>query len=217
MEKNGDNYVPALRYDFLTRFYDPLVRITTRETTFKRALLKQAALREGQNILDLACGTGSLSVAIKNNLEKANIFAIDADPEILKMARAKAARHDARIAFEQGFSDALPYENETFDRVFSTLAFHHLTLDKKIGTLREILRVLKPDGEFHMADYGLARTKTQFVLSKIISKLDGFETTHDNIRGRLGLLMEENGFTTVERTGYFKTIFGTIRLFRSLK
>jgi ubiquinone/menaquinone biosynthesis C-methylase UbiE len=217
MDDEPKSFLPALRFNFLTRFYDPLVRVTTRETTFKSALIKQATLQNVQTALDLACGTGSLSIAIKNNFPNINISAIDADSEILKIAKAKSAKRNSVISFEQGFSDQLPYNNESFDRVFSTLAFHHLTHEQKIATLHEILRVLKPFGEFHLADYGLPLNKSQFVLFKFIYKLDGDETTHDNLRGRLGLMMEENGFKTVEQTGYFKTIFGTIRLFRSLK
>lgn len=217
MEKSSKNYLPALRFEFLTRFYDPIVRITTREFAFKRALIKQANLQKNQTILDLACGTGTLSIAIKKNFPEIKVFAFDVDEEILQMAREKAEKYKVAINFEQGFSDSLPFENETFDRVFSTLAFHHLTHGRKIKTLHEILRVLKHNGEFHLADYGLAHNKRQFILSKFIRAIDGFETTQDNLHGRLKLLMEQNGFAQVERTGYFKTIIGTIRLFRALK
>ena len=59
------NYIPALRFARLTRFYDPLVRIATKEVLFKSALVAQAEMSDGQNILDLACGTGTLSIDIK--------------------------------------------------------------------------------------------------------------------------------------------------------
>lgn len=211
------DYIPALRFEFLTKFYDPLVRFSTREFAFKNALLKQANLNENQQILDLACGTGTLSIAIKKRFPRIKITGFDVDNEILKIARRKASLAHTEINFEQGFSDKLPFENESFDRVFSTLFFHHLTLERKHKTLQEILRVLKPNGEFHLADFALPRNRSQFVLSKWIRLIDGFETTHDNLRGRLKFLMEENGFQNVERTGYFKTIIGTIRLFKALK
>ncbi len=188
----------------------------TREYTFKRALLAQANLQNGQMILDLACGTGTLSIGIKRRFPESKIYALDIDDEILQMAREKAEKRNLEILFEQGYSDNLPFENKTFDRIFSTLSFHHLTHERKINTLLEVRRVLKPNGEFHLADYGLPRNKRQFVLSKFVRAIDGKETTEDNLRGRLGLLMEENGFE-VERTGYFKTVIGTIRLFRSIK
>lgn len=211
------DYIPALRFEFLTRFYDPLVRFSTREFAFKNALLKQANLNVNQKVLDLACGTGTLSIAIKKRYPQIEIKGFDVDGEILKIARRKAKLAHADIDFEQGFSDDLPFESETFDCVFSTLFFHHLTLERKHKTLQEILRILKPNGEFHLADFALPRNKSQFVLSKWIRLIDGFETTHDNLRGRLLALMQENGFENVERTGYFKTIIGTIRLFKAIK
>lgn len=212
-----ESYIPALRFEFLTRFYDPLVRLTTREFSFKRALLAQANLQNNQTILDLACGTGTLCIGIKRRFPEAKIFALDVDKEILQLARNKAKKYQAKITFEQGFSDNLPFADETFDRVFSTLAFHHLNRKQKIKTIGEILRVLKPNGEFHLADYGLPHNKSQFVLERIIRVIDGEETTRDNIAGRLKVLMEENGFASVERTTYFKTILGTIRLFKAIK
>ncbi|MGI8788394.1 MAG: class I SAM-dependent methyltransferase [Pyrinomonadaceae bacterium] len=212
-----DKFIPALRFKFLTRFYDPIVRLTTREITFKQALLKQSNLQNGQTILDLACGTGTLPIGIRKRFPDARIFAFDVDEEILQMARRKAKKYRADIFFEQGSSDNLPFENETFDRVFSSLFFHHLTLAEKTLTLREILRVLKPAGEFHLADYALPRNKIQFVLSKSVRLIDGYETTRDNLRGRLLDLIKEVGFREVERTGYVKTILGTIRLFKAIK
>lgn len=217
MSTNSKKFIPALRFDFLTRFFDPLVRVTTREYAFKRALLAQANLQNDQTILDIACGTGTLAIGIKRRFPDIKIYAIDADADILQMAREKAARNKSEITFEQTFSDNLSFTDNSFDRVFSTLFFHHLTLESKLKTFREILRVLKPDGEFHLADYALPRNKMQFVLSKSVQIIDGYDSTHDNLRGRLKLLMEECGFSQVERTGYLKTILGTIRLFKAIK
>lgn len=210
-------YIPALGFDWLTPVYDPVVRLTTREFAFKRALLKQANLAGNQTILDLACGTGTLAVGIKKRFPETKVFAVDADVKILRLARDKAEKYQAVICFEQSFSDALPFAEGSFDRVFSTLFFHHLTLERKISTLREVFRVLKPGGEFHLADYALPRNKIQFVLSKSVRLIDGFETTRDNLRGRLTILMKQNGFADAGRTGYFKTILGTIRLFKAIK
>ncbi len=210
-------YIPALRFAILTRFYDPLVRISTREIPFKRALLAQADLQNSQTILDLACGTGTLAIAIKRRFPAAQVFDFDADDEILRMAHRKTTKANVKINFEKGFSDKLSFADQTFDRVFSTLAFHHLTHQRKIKTIHEIRRVLKPKGEFHLADYGLARNKSQYVLGRLIRVIDGAETTADNIAGRLKILMEENGFSNVERTAYFKTVLGTIRLFKAVR
>lgn len=217
MQSKEHQFIPALRFHWATKFYDPLVRWTTKEYPFKRALIAQANLRNNQTILDLACGTGTLSIGIKRRFPNIEIFAVDADEEILQKSETKAFERNMQINFGQSFSDEVPFENEKFDRIFSTLSFHHLTHDQKIKTISEIRRVLKNDGEFHLADYGFPINKSQKVLSNLIRVIDGNETTSENLKGRLGILLEENGFARVEKTGHFNTVLGTIRLFRAFK
>ncbi len=55
-------YIPALRFNWLTEFYDPIVRATTRERTFKSRLIDEAEIEAGHRVLDLGCGTGTLSL-----------------------------------------------------------------------------------------------------------------------------------------------------------
>ena len=58
---NTPAYIPALKYHVLTRYYDRVVALTTRERRFKRALLDQATPLAGQHLLDIGCGTGTLA------------------------------------------------------------------------------------------------------------------------------------------------------------
>ncbi len=217
LHRERNNFIPALRFHWATKFYDPLVRWTTKEYPFKRALIAQAKLRNDQTVLDLACGSGTLSIGIKRRFPNIKIFAVDADREILQKAEDKAFERNMQITFERSFSDDLTFNNAKFDRVFSTLSFHHLNHEEKLQTISEILRVLKNTGEFHLADYGFPINKSQKVLSNLIRVIDGNETTSENLNGRLGILLEESGFAKVEKTGHFNTVLGTIRLFRAVK
>ncbi len=210
-------FLPALAHNRLTPFYDPIVRITTREYRFKKRLIAQAALKRGQEVLDLGCGTGTLSVLIKSARPEVVLTGCDADPSVLAKAESKALARGISVKFDHAFSDALPYANEGFDRVFSTLMFHHLEPMGKVVTIGEILRVLKPGGEFHLADYGFPAGALQARLSGIVRLIDGERTTASNFRGELEGLIAEGGFSKVERTGYLKTILGTIRFFRAIK
>ena len=103
------SYIPALAYRSLTGLYDPLVRITTRERRFKAALLQQARLRAGQQVLDLACGTATLTIAAKRMQPLADITGADGDPDILARARVKAAKAEAELKFDESLSQHLPY------------------------------------------------------------------------------------------------------------
>ena len=154
MKQSSNSYIPALAYRWLTRFYDPVVRVTTREATFKEALLRHASIQGGHRILDLGCGTGTLAVLVKRAHRDAEVFGLDADPEALNLARTKLEEADIEMQLDRGLASALPYADESFDRTLSSLFFHHLSSELKLEAMREALRVLRPGGEFHIADWG---------------------------------------------------------------
>ncbi|MDS4016068.1 MAG: class I SAM-dependent methyltransferase [Candidatus Accumulibacter sp.] len=151
---NEPGYVPALGFHALTPFYDFIVGTTTRELTFKTALIAQAGISPRHTVLDLACGTGTLSIWAKQACPDADITGLDGDPAILAQARRKAERAGLAMRFDRAMSDALPYEDAHFDRVLSSLFFHHLEPEEKQRTASECFRVLRPGGEFHVADWG---------------------------------------------------------------
>jgi len=104
MKASSNSYVPALGYRWLTRFYDPVVRVTTREATVKEALLRQASIQDGHRILDLGCGTGSLAVLVKRAHPGAGVFGSDADAEALKLARTKLEETGVEVQLDQGLA-----------------------------------------------------------------------------------------------------------------
>jgi ubiquinone/menaquinone biosynthesis C-methylase UbiE len=210
-------YVPALRFPLLTRIYDPVVAMTTRERTFKQRLIAQAHLAPGLRVLDLACGTGTLALWMKQAQPGIHLSAIDGDAEILRIARAKAARLGAAIDFHQGLSTGLPFAASSFDRVTSTLFFHHLQSADKVKSFAEALRVLAPGGELHVADWGAPSNPVMRAAFLGIQFLDGFGNTAANVSGRLPHMMREAGFADVHEHGGVDTLFGTMALYSARK
>ncbi|MGD9628603.1 MAG: class I SAM-dependent methyltransferase [Pyrinomonadaceae bacterium] len=213
----NEEYISALSYDWLTPFYDTVVRFTTREEVFKRALVRLAQVERNHRVLDLACGTATLTILLKQDQPRAQVVGIDGDDNILAIAKTKARSAGVEIQFDEGMSFDLPYMNESFDRVISSLFFHHLSRENKVRTLGEVSRVLKPNGEFHVADWGLPANAVMKISSRLIQLLDGFETTADSFGGLLPELLEEADFAGVEETNSFNTLFGTIRLHSARK
>lgn len=213
MNRNGEPYVPALRFRWLTAIYDPLVALTTRERTFKNRLLSQAATQPGMRVLDLGCGTGTLAVQLKQRTPAAVIVGLDGDPDVLAIARRKAIRRGLAVEFQHGLSYELPFSEGTFDRVLSSLFFHHLLPAQKRRTLAEVFRVLCPGGELHVADWGRPSGWMMRVLSYSIQLLDGFANTADHIEGRLPQYYREAGFEAVELRSELPTPYGTMALY----
>jgi ubiquinone/menaquinone biosynthesis C-methylase UbiE len=211
-----EKYIPALSFDFLTPFYDSAVKLTTRESLFKGTLARQIEINPNGRLLDLACGTATLTIALKQKFPQAEIHGLDGDPKILRLARNKTSNNKAEIIFTEAFSTELPYPDDYFDAIVSSLFFHHLTPENKLKTLKEIRRVLKPDGTLHIADWGRSANLLMKIASLPIQWFDG-ATTKDSYQGKLPELMAEAGFSNIIETADYNTFFGTLRLHRAEK
>lgn len=211
-------YIPALKYHWLTRFYDPLIGWGMQEKKMKMQLVYQASLQPGERAMDLACGTGTLALLLQQSQPGARVIGVDADPEILIITKRKMKENRAdSIHFVEGFSDQLPFSNNVFHHVFTSLFIHHLTLEKKQETFEEVRRVLEPGGQFHLLDFEKPQNGLMRAAFLPVQLLDGFETTSPHVKGVILNLLKETGFAAIEETGQFSTLFGTMRAYKAFK
>jgi len=121
------------------KHFIPLEAMTTPAAA---RLVKHANVRAGQEVLDVACGTGV--VAITASRLGARVRGLDLTPELLERARENARIAGAEIAFAEGDVEAMPFPDATFDVVLSQ--FGHMFAPRPDVALGEMLRVLKPGG-----------------------------------------------------------------------
>lgn len=216
MASHSESFIPALRFRWLTALYDPLLAVTTRERTFKDALLTCADLRPDSRLLDLACGTGTLIVWAKRREPGIEVVGVDADADVLVRARAKATAAGIPADFREALSFALPFPDAAFDAVTASLFFHHLLPDQKRRTLKEVRRVLRPGGRFCVADWGQPSGLLMRLLFYPVQLLDGFANTADHVSGRLPDYFREAGFHDVRELRRFSTIFGTLAIYSAI-
>jgi len=217
MTKNRDEYIPALKYRLLTSLYDPLLCWVLRESKFKRCLVEQAGIESGHRVLDLGCGTGTLALMIKRTQQEAEVVGLDGDPKVLEIAKAKVARSGQEITMDYGMAYELPYPDDSFDRVLSSLLFHHLSRENKVNTLTEVFRVLRPGGQLHVADWGAPSNISMRIAFLSVQMLDGFKTTADNVKGLLPEMFSSAGFEEAQESAQYMTISGTLSLYRARK
>jgi ubiquinone/menaquinone biosynthesis C-methylase UbiE len=208
------SYVHALRFQQLNWLYDPIVRLTTRERTVKAKLTTALSGHSGR-LLDLACGSGTLAILIKQRYPQLTVQGIDGDPDMLGRAQCKAAEAGSDISFKQGLADALPYSDSSFDVVVSSLFFHHLSRKEKRSAFNEIKRVLAPTGVLLLADWGRPQNILMRVLFFPVRLLDGLSNTRDNVQGKLPTLIREADFTRVKVIEDIATPLGTVSIIRA--
>jgi len=213
MSESKNEYIPALSFRVLTPFYDFIQKYIVRDIRYKSRLIEQAQIQPGQRVMDLGCGTGTLAIMAKRAQPQADIFGLDADPEMLKVAKAKKDQEKLEVKFDVGFTNNLPYPDEFFDRVLSSIMIHHLKTPDKEKTAHEIYRVLKPGGQLHIIDFGEPYTWYGKLLGPFLHK---FEEANDNVEGRLPEIFGAPGLK-MEIVGHFWTFFGDLAFLKGVK
>ncbi|UJR19043.1 hypothetical protein I4U23_022174 [Adineta vaga] len=186
-------FIPALGYDWLTKFYDLTIKLTMPETKFR------TKLNNGERILEFGFGIGQNLILAYQRNKKSKFIGIDIDPKVKAIAEYKIRKHDFDITPDLYDGKTLSYTTNSFDKVFSSLVFHQL------------------DKETKLFYWGQAKSKTMRFAFYFIQILDGFKTTNDNINGLLPKYMEQVGFKNVNEIDFINTKIGTYSYYKAIK
>jgi SAM-dependent methyltransferase len=147
----GREYLPGMGHAWLLPLYDPMSRLLGVQRVHRR-LLDQAALRAGQTVLEIGCGTGNLLLDAKRTQPAATLVGLDPDLVALARAQRKATRRGLAVQLDRGHAEELPYDDDSVDVVLSSFMLHHVPADQQETAVREVLRVLRPGGALHLVD-----------------------------------------------------------------
>lgn len=199
-------FLPAAGRDVFLPLYDPMVSLMG----FGRAgreLISQANIESSHDVLDIGCGTGTVIVMLKREYPAVEVVGLDPDPQALRRARKKVMRAGVSVQLDQGFADELPYPEASFDRVLSSFMFHHLDEPERERVSREVLRVLKPGGSFHLLDFVTDDASDGF-FARLIG---GHALMKTNTNERILRLISRAGFTDVTKVNEGSMLFGLMR------
>jgi demethylmenaquinone methyltransferase/2-methoxy-6-polyprenyl-1,4-benzoquinol methylase len=204
-------------FNGISRSYDLLNRVITLgvDVIWRKRVVRLIKKNKHQVLLDIATGTGDLVLAL-SKLKTKKIIGLDISPGMLEIGKqkVKAQGLDRRIEMQLGDSEALSFENDTFDGVtiaFGVRNFEHLDLG-----LQEIYRVLKPQGALVILEtavpqnpilkslYSLYTQKVMPFIGKLFSKnRTAYQYLSDSAAAfpygkAFNNILKKNGFIAVE-------------------
>ena len=209
------DFVPALGKSGSLDRYDAAIALMTREKRWRSDLLRFAEPRPGERIVDIGCGTGTFAIALKQAARESIVLAVDPDPAVLEIARAKAEVADAEIQWFESMGDELDSIDalQQCDKIVSSLVLHQCPMDVKEAIAAQMFRLLQPGGTLFIADYGEQRSLLMRMLFRQIQLLDGFEYTEPNAKGCVPEILTAAGFEAVEEMRVIPTPTGSISIY----
>lgn len=145
-------FLPGMGKSWLMRFYDPLSVLIGLGRRHRR-LIELAELAAGQRLLDVGCGTGNLLQRVARTVPGLELAGLDPDRDSLTRAVRKLRRAGATSTLIHGYADHLPFDDQSLDRVVSSMALHHVDPDQRSAFAGEALRVLRPGGTVTVLDF----------------------------------------------------------------
>ncbi len=137
------------------RYYDLIVALMTfgREKKLRQMEIRLAQLMLGDKVLEIGCGTGTLSLAAKAQVgSSGEAVGIDIAPEMVAAASRKATRKGVDVSFQVGSIANIPFPDNRFDVVMCSFMIFHMPEDVRMKGFREIYRVLKSGGHLFIFD-----------------------------------------------------------------
>ncbi len=170
-------------------------------------VIRAAGVRAGEDVLDIACGTGVLARAAAEC--GASVVGLDVNDGML----AVAARKAPQIAWRQGRAEALPFDDASFDAVVSQ--FGLMFFEDRRTALQEMMRVLHPQGRLAVAVWDtLANTPGYAAMAALLRRLFGDQAANGLLapyglgdKAKLRALLAEAGIRDAE----IETVAGTAR------
>jgi len=146
-------------YDIFSHFYDAFIRMhSRRDEDDTRSFLVGSALLENKEvprILDICCGTGSVILAFEESYPQSVAIGYDFSPGMLRKALEKNIT--GRVIFVEGDAADLPFANDSFDVVTCSHALYELKGQTRKKALREMQRVVHPDGRVLLMEHEIPK------------------------------------------------------------
>jgi demethylmenaquinone methyltransferase/2-methoxy-6-polyprenyl-1,4-benzoquinol methylase len=197
------NYVSW--YNWFSHIYDPFVKVLFfilnggfgGEKRWRQLIMEWIDPQSGERIIDICCGTGTLSLMLGERLAGAGeVMGIDLSPKLLNIARKK--QRPQGVTFLRGDAQAIPFADGSFHRGVICGALHEMPHEVRQRVLGEAHRVIRPNGRMVFVEHNEPKRKWKRSLFGFLERFNPEYPTYKDLLER-GLTdeIERGGFRVV--------------------
>lgn len=187
----------SYKYQWL---YDTIAKLAAipvgGERKFRQLALKNLAINSNTKILDLCCGAGQTTKFLVNYSQE--VTGLD----ISIVSLEKARKNVPQAQFVEGFAQKMPFCNDYFDIVHTSVALHEMTTSELEEIFKEAYRVLKPEGIFTFIDLHPPQNLLFIPGLTLFMLLFETETAWELLKTDLENKLKNAGFTIIDNQLY---------------
>jgi ubiquinone/menaquinone biosynthesis C-methylase UbiE len=166
----GEDALMKSEMEKMVPSYDSYMRKVTfgREHVLRETTVDLAGVKQGDSVLEVGCGTGTLTLAAKKKAGvSGRVYGIDLIPGMIEASKRKAAQANEEITFQVAGIDNIPFNDNMFDVVICSFMIFHMSEEVRKKGITEIQRVLKPQGRLLVLDLALPAQPIQRAIAKM--------------------------------------------------
>lgn len=150
------------------------------EKKFRKGFVDFIGPTRGEYLLDVCCGTGTLSIMIAEEIgSQGLVVGVDLSPNMIRIARQKGKNRN--VEFVLASAELLPIKETMFNKAICSFGLHEMTRTGRGNALREINRVLKKNGRLNVHDLNLPKSQIARLIGKVLLKLAEEKTAYNMI------------------------------------
>jgi demethylmenaquinone methyltransferase/2-methoxy-6-polyprenyl-1,4-benzoquinol methylase/phosphoethanolamine N-methyltransferase len=190
-------------YDFVTNFM-----MLGHAGMLRRMTVDNTQIQPGDSVLDVGCGTGEVALLAKTRAKAGKVYGIDPAPEMIAVARKKAARRKLDVDFRVGVIESLPFPDASMDVVTSSLMVHHLPEDLQARGMADVYRVLKPGGRLLIADF---MQPSGSIMNHVFMVVTHHQKVQSGLAEDVKQLLGKTGFSQITQPDDHVLVIGFVR------
>jgi SAM-dependent methyltransferase len=208
-----------IRYWIAKLIYDGFFVILVRDGSWQEGAFESLAPRGGDRILYLGAGISTTAISLALRYPEATFTGLEPSPKAADKARSKVARKGVRnlSVVVAPIHAALPFEPSSFDKVVCVLGFHDFQPAEKLGVVKEVARIVRRGGTFHVVDFDKPENHGEGGILEFAQRISGPAAVGPHVNGTWIEFLAKGGFAGVRRQSSHSIGIGRISVAKARK